>query len=114
MLDVLRPATAAEPRMSTPDTPTAVVCKWVLSNMRRQYKRLVASVGVPCIRVRSLMSAPRAGKSVWLRLGVTEVTPVTQEMAFLAISSYGPENQAEREFTHHAQQAPGTPSGPSA
>lgn len=29
---------------------------------------------------------------------VTEVTPVTQEMAFLAVSSYGPENQAEQAF----------------
>jgi len=29
---------------------------------------------------------------------VTEVTPVTQEMAFLTVSSYGPENQAEQAF----------------
>ena len=29
---------------------------------------------------------------------VTEVTPVTQDMAFLAVSSYGPENQAEQAF----------------
>jgi A-macroglobulin TED domain/Carboxypeptidase regulatory-like domain/Alpha-2-macroglobulin family/MG2 domain/A-macroglobulin receptor binding domain/Macroglobulin domain MG3 len=29
---------------------------------------------------------------------VTEVTPVTQEMAFLTVSSYGPENQAEQGF----------------
>jgi hypothetical protein len=29
---------------------------------------------------------------------VTEVTPVTQEMAFMAVSSYGPENQAEQAF----------------
>jgi len=29
---------------------------------------------------------------------VTEVTPVTQEMAFLTVSSYGPENQVEQEF----------------
>jgi hypothetical protein len=30
---------------------------------------------------------------------VTEVTPVTQEMAFLTVSSYGPENKAEQAFT---------------
>jgi hypothetical protein len=29
---------------------------------------------------------------------VTEVTPVTQEMAFLTVSSYGPENKAEQAF----------------
>jgi uncharacterized protein YfaS (alpha-2-macroglobulin family) len=29
---------------------------------------------------------------------VTEVTPVTQKMAFLTVSSYGPENQAEQVF----------------
>ena len=29
---------------------------------------------------------------------VTEVTPVTQEMAFLTVSSYGPENHAEQAF----------------
>jgi hypothetical protein len=29
---------------------------------------------------------------------ITEVTPVTQEMAFLTVSSYGPENQAEQAF----------------
>jgi hypothetical protein len=29
---------------------------------------------------------------------VTEVTPVTQEMAFLTVSSYGPENKAEQTF----------------